>query len=441
MAFKVGFSKIEISPPVVGDLSIPILGFWWERAKAYWEVHDPLYARAACFMDGDQFVVISMDAFGDGIGLTDSIRALASAKTGIPYENIMVCSTHTHTAPETYGLCWNSVDEKWLTWVAKRVAAAVEEAKHRVEPAMMHVATARMEGLVVNRRATYVTERVAKGEAQLSFEELARSTDMDENLYVFTFIGADKSPVGTLVNFACHPVIMQTMPMISSDYAGFVAEKAEKMTGATTLYLNGPCGDINPACGDTGNYDDVVELGTRLVSHVHKITSNVDMASTVKGSIQLSARQSVIEVRRRDLPNKEMILKEKERIEREIASRSTTPPPREDSLGAALFNIQEKLSLYELHESFDAEVQAFSLGPHSIVGIPGELFACLGRDIRMAKRDTILIATLANKILGYIVPREAFVVGGYETELSRWSRLEPGSGEEIRDAAVKLLRS
>ncbi|MBO3803710.1 MAG: neutral/alkaline non-lysosomal ceramidase N-terminal domain-containing protein [Candidatus Brockarchaeota archaeon] len=441
MAFEAGFSKVEISPPVVGDLSIPILGFWWERAKAYGEVHDPLYARAACFRDGDRFTVVSMDAFGDGIGLTDSIRKLASEKTGIPREKIMVCSTHAHTAPETYGLCWNAVDGRWLDWVAERVASAVEEAERRLELATMRVATARTEGLVVNRRASYVMERVAKGEARLSPEEIARSTDLDENLYAFTFLGADRSPVGIIVNFACHPVIMQTVPVISSDYAGFVAEEAEKLTGATTLYLNGPCGDVNPACGDTGNYSDVVALGTRLASCIQRIANNFDKASQVEEPVRLSARRAVAKVRRRGLPRKEELLEEKERLEGEIAARSMVPPPREDGLGAALFSIREKLTLYEMPEAFDAEVQVFSFGPHSIVGIPGELFACLGRDIRMAKRGVVQIATLANKILGYIAPREAFAAGGYETQPARWSRLAPGSGEEIRDAAVKLLRS
>ena len=438
MVLKVGFSKVDITPPVDSGLSIPILGFWWERAKAYQDIHDPLYARVAYFQNDDQFIVVSMDSIGDGIGFTDSIRQLTSKRMGIPREKIMISCTHTHTAPETYDLCWHPVDKKWLEEMTKRVAAAIEGAHRKMECATVHCETALTEGLVKNRRADYVRKKVT----ELMPDELARSIDLDERLYVMAFLGSDRLPIGLLVNFACHPVIMQTAPTISADYTGFVAEEVEKRIDAPALYLNGPCGDVNPACGDTRNYGDVVALGTRLSSHIQGIVESIRTKPSDKESNHLLARQTAIGVQRRDLPQKEILLGEKERYEREVKARSVVPPAYEDALGAALFSVREALTLYEKPEHYEAEVQVFSLGPYAIVGIPGEFFTCLGRDIRKESKNTILIATLANRMLGYIAPHEAFTVGGYETEsLARWSRLAPGSGETIRNAAIQMLRS
>jgi hypothetical protein len=440
VALSVGFSKADISPRVVGDLTIPILGFWWERAKVYEGVHDPLYARAACIKGDDEFVIVSLDAIGDGIGLTDSIRDLASERTGIPREKVMISCTHTHTAPETYGLCGHTVDERWLEEAADKVAFAIVQAYRNLEPATMRVGTARTEGLVVNRRALYVEERVRTGEVRLSPEEAARSIDADEDLCVCAFLRADGSLIGMTVNFACHPVIMQTAPIISADYAGFVAEEAERRTGATTIFLNGPCGDINPACGDTRNYDDVVALGLKLATHVLQVVESFHTGPNDGERIRISTRRVVAEVRRRALPPKGAFIAKREELEAEIRTRDVSPPPNEDTLGAALFEVREALSLYEAPDCYDAEVQVFTLGPYAIIGIPGELFTCLGRDIRGRGAGNALIATLANRMLGYIAPQEAFRVGGYEAgSLARWSRLAPGSGEIIRDAAIGVL--
>jgi neutral ceramidase len=406
----------------------------------YEGVHDPLYARAACIKGDDEFVIVSLDSIGDGIGLTDSIRNLASERTGIPREKVMVSCTHTHTAPETYGLCGHTVDERWLEDAANKVAFAIVQAYRNLEPATMRVGTTRTEGLVVNRRARYVEERARTSEVRLSPEDAARSVDADEDLRVWAFLRADGSLIGMTVNFACHPVIMQTAPIISADYAGFVAEEAERRTGATTIFLNGPCGDINPTCGDTRNYNDVVALGLKLVKYILQVVENFPTGSNDGERIRISTRRAIAEVRRRALPPKGAFIAKREELEDEIRTRGATPPPHEDTLGAALFEVREVLSLYEDPNCYDAEVQVFTLGPHAIFGIPGELFTCLGRDIRVRVAGDALIATLANRILGYIAPQEAFRVGGYEVgSLARWSRLAPGSAEIICDAAIGLL--
>ncbi|HMO83936.1 MAG TPA: hypothetical protein PKC18_03350, partial [Lacipirellulaceae bacterium] len=86
------------------------------------------------------------------------------------------------------------------------------------------------------------------------------------------------------------------------------------------------------------------------------------------------------------------------------------------------------------------EVQAFQLSSSvAAVALPGELFAELGLAIkRRSPYATTLVFELCNDYPGYIPTRRAFAEGGYEPANSK---LEPGGGERLVDAAVALLKA
>jgi hypothetical protein len=86
------------------------------------------------------------------------------------------------------------------------------------------------------------------------------------------------------------------------------------------------------------------------------------------------------------------------------------------------------------------EVQAFRLSDDvALVGLPGEIFVELGLAIQAQSpfKNTIVIE-LCNDTPGYVPTRKAFAEGSYETVNSR---VEPGGGEMLVDAAVKLLKA
>jgi len=85
-------------------------------------------------------------------------------------------------------------------------------------------------------------------------------------------------------------------------------------------------------------------------------------------------------------------------------------------------------------------LQVIRLGDLALVGIPGELFARLGLEIRRRSpfRHTCIIG-LANAYLGYIPDRKAYADGGYQTWAAWQSAMEVGTGEAIVDKAVAML--
>ena len=91
-------------------------------------------------------------------------------------------------------------------------------------------------------------------------------------------------------------------------------------------------------------------------------------------------------------------------------------------------------------ETKETEVQVLSVGNDlAIVGLPGEVFAELGMAVRERSPfwQTLVIG-LANEAIGYVPTRRAYEEGGYEVTSSR---LAPGGGEALVEAAIELLEA
>ena len=102
-SIKAGFSRVNINPP----MGIPIRGYYKPRfAEA---VLDDLYVNVLALECGEvRTLLISIDHCGIEQVLNRELRKGASEVTGIPMENIILSSTHTHTGP---ALEINSKDE------------------------------------------------------------------------------------------------------------------------------------------------------------------------------------------------------------------------------------------------------------------------------------------------------------------------------------------
>ena len=101
--FSAGAAKIDITPPLnVGILMSSIEGKW----SPFKAIRKPLYARVVVLTAGTQQVaIVSLDL----LGLTDTSvggweRFKRSLGEIIPKDNIIIHSTHTHSAPETLAL-------------------------------------------------------------------------------------------------------------------------------------------------------------------------------------------------------------------------------------------------------------------------------------------------------------------------------------------------
>src|ERR1700694_6224947 len=100
-------------------------------------VHDDLHARALVLDDGETAVaIVSCDLMGVDRHLVAEARELASKRTGIPAEHIVIGGTHTPAGP--VGLAFQ-IDEQLLDVTARHIAGAITTAYKSRRPAALKI--------------------------------------------------------------------------------------------------------------------------------------------------------------------------------------------------------------------------------------------------------------------------------------------------------------
>ena len=190
---------------------------------------------------------VTLDAAGTGNLIQKGIKTTVSKATGVPIDNILVGSTHSHSAPDLQGL-WGGVpatwlsctpeeaaligcgeDDKWTGGLYQRAAAAAKRAKDQAVKVRLETATQE-----VNLNGTRSPKAVPD-----------MTTDQALTVLRAVALGTDET-VATLVQYAAHPTILGSDNRLThSDYVNATLRTVEKALGGRALYYNGPIGDAS----------------------------------------------------------------------------------------------------------------------------------------------------------------------------------------------------
>jgi neutral ceramidase len=408
--FSVGAGRVEITPP----LEVPYLSFA-PRHQAFAAVHDPLTARTIAISDGRRRgAVVSAEAIGfintalgEGRDFTAEVRAEVERRTGIPAEAVMLAAAHVHSSPDSIDirpLRGTAAGAAWLEGLIDKIGSSAEKAQGAMFEAALRIGQADFPGYSKNRRGEDCLDTVATA---LLFE----SPDSRRKILV--------------VNYACHPVIVQAQDRISADYVGVMTRKLEGDVAGleACLFLQGACGDIDPAVGDTRDFADVDRMGTALAGKVTEILSGMRENGHAAEPVLFRHAAEHLELPSRPLPSAEDV-------------NSLVTGENRLWLGDELAE-----RLLEGERPFPAELQVMRLGDALLAGVSGEPFCRTGKAIREMTRPLIGIPVgYANGYVGYIVPPESWPRGGYEVEPGPWSKVAPESHALILEALRRLLR-
>ena len=194
--------------------------------------------------------------------------------------------------------------------------------------------------------------------------------------------------------------------------------------GFTLLFGTGTCGDIN--------HIDVTKK-ERLKTE----TIGRTLAETVKAASLKTVATPALAVRREIVraPLQQYDAGKKAWAREAIRKVGTRELPFLKQVEAY------KILAVEMREgdTLPLEVQVFRLSKDvALVGLPGEVFVDLGLAIKKASPfATTLVVELCQDAPGYIPTTKAFKEGSYETVNSR---VAPGGGEMMAEAAVRLLK-
>ena len=422
-------------------------------------VHDPLHAKALVFRQGDRrAALVIADLIAITPGLSSEVRTLIAAGTGIPFSHIIVAATHTHTGPEYRDAMESYVARKragtatpedeagYLPRLVRGIAQAAIDADAAARPVQLQTAVGEARGISFNRRF-YLRNGVVRMNPGLRNPDVVRPAgpvDPDVNVLLLRPAGGG-APIASLTVFANH---LDTVgdTAFSADYPYYLSGMLRQTFGPSfvSIFGTGTTGDINHVDVNGGPGQKGHEAVTRRIGETlgRVVREEVQRARPVRHP-SLDVRSEYVYAPLQEYTDAELAW---------AKSGSTEPfyPERESQQAVRRRKI---LVLEELRRSGAAipptvgterwrlplEVQVIRLGEDAaIVGLPGEVFVELGMAIEKASPFArTYVIELTNVNIAYVPTREGFAQGDYEAVASR---VAPGGGEMLVDAAVRLLR-
>lgn len=437
---KAGVAVSDITPPIPFRMS----GYFTERLST--GTKDPLHAKALVLQQGhESAALVFCDVVGASHLIVGEARAKASAATGIPAANIAIAATHSHTGPLYYGALSDFLHQRnieklggdpydpmpYRATLVAQIVDAVVKAKADLKPVEMKSGYAIEDRLSFNRRFHMKDGSVAfnPGQQNPNIVRVAGPTDPQVGIVTFGAPGADK-PSAALVSFAMH---LDTVggAEYSADYPKYVEDVLRKQYGDvfTLLFGAGTCGDINHIDVKRLDRRDTATIGTMLGETVEKAIQGDTLASADEPT--LAVRSTTIDAALQSFSEGE-ISQARENMKL-VGTRDL--PFLAQVEAYKILDVQRRLG-----KSIALDVKAFRLSKDTaIVTLPAEVFVEIGLAIKAASPfKTTLVIELTNDSLGYIPTKKAFAEGSYETVNSR---IVPGTGEELVEAAMKLLKA
>ncbi len=438
MMLKVGIAKTEITPP----LGTQLAGYGDAHRPAE-EIHDPLYATAIVFEQGNiKAAHITLDLTVIGNDDIETIRKLSSEKSGISAENINVGVIHTHSAPRTFNFDgWGNKDEKYIATLIPKVAQVVKNAADLTMSVKVGIATTKTE-VGINRRS--VQEYNEYGFRVSPYDD----NPYDSTMTVVRFESTENDKtVATLIHASAHATAMGINRLVSRDWPGVMIDRVESQTKAPVIFINGSFGDTGPRTNmlvDKGKFSagagdgihSVYEVGYRAASDAlwtHQSIKHFLADSDVKlGILTENIKLSVAPLA--DIEEAKKQLEEWE--------------ARKDESGTGKCNYRYWKRVIEAHSKppithYDFSQTIIAIGPIALVPIPGEPFTSINLRIRKhSPFQYTLISGGTNGAFCYIPDREARHRGGYETWVSRGTLtylLAENIDDVLVEENVKLL--
>ncbi len=434
---KAGFAAVDISPRkpcfLVGYPHV-------ERTST--GIHDPLYASAACLGEGcGTLLLISLDILIISPATASELRRKIEAATGIPYANMLIACTHTHSGPQCADmLAWKNdpvvppPDKDYMNFLQAKVVEVAEKAAAARSEAEVAVTSAMVSGAGCNRHSP----------------EGPRDPEIG---IIAARDGRTRKISGILVVYSMHPTVLhEDSKLVSSDFPAYARLCLKEKFGddAEVVYLTGPAGNQSPRYHVRGQTFAEAERIGRIAGEAAAAAVASLNDSDYSGEFMLKSASAKVALPSRKFPSvteaeqKLADAREKfRRLKEEDAGHGPVRTAECDVFGAeetlTLAKAQEDGLIRELVEKYSpAEITAFRIGGACIVGFPCELFVEYGLELKKKAPCKVFPVSLANgELQGYVVTKEAAALGGYEASNAVFA---PESGELMLSAALRLIR-
>jgi hypothetical protein len=427
--WRAGVSKVAITPAQ----AMPMAGFASRTHNSEGMIHD-LWAKALVLEDsaGKRAVMISSDLLGFPKVISDNIRNKLKAKFGLNRDQILLNSSHTHSAPvldaalvDIYILDKEQLESitRYSSLLEEQIVKLVGEGIKNLEPAELFIQNG-VTRFQVNRRNNNAVTLTQLSELQ------------GPNEYAVPVIKVlnSKGDIKAIAfGYACHPTVLNGY-QYSGDYPGFTQIELEKAhPGATALFFQGAGADQNPLPRNTVPL--ARQYGKELAAAVERVLEE-DMK---KIPSKLVTAYSELILPLDNLPTEADLIK--------ISKTSDVPYQKR----WAERILSELKAGSKMITSYPYPVQIWTIGNHPLVSLGGELVVGYAINVKQMLGPDAIVFGYSNDVMNYIPTSTILKEGGYEGDIAhvvyglpaKWQPgIEANILNEIRRLAIEagLLR-
>jgi neutral ceramidase len=415
------------------------------------KAHDPLHARCLVLDNGEtKIALVTCDSCMIPREIYDAAKKEASDATGIPTDHILCSATHTHTAVTVGPTFQSLVEEKYIAFLAQRIAQGIVQAHSQLEPARIGWAIGNNPRQVFNRRwflrpgisladpFDRGTDKVRMNPGANSKSLLQPAGPVDPEVPVLAVQAIDGRPIAMWANYSLHYVGGVPANSLSADYFGEFARQFSGLIDAhetkpafVAAMTNGTSGDINNINFFEGRarqlpFEQIRLVAADVAASAHVAYQRIEY----KDWVPLKMQETEIElgVRR---PDDEELARAKKLIT------EAGPGPWKDR---RLIYANETLDMAKYPATVKVKLQAIRIGGLGIVSSPCETFVETGLAIKkLSPLKPTFTIELANGYNGYLPTPEQHALGGYESWRAKSSYLAVGAEPKVRQTLLKLL--
>lgn len=430
LGFRVGYHKVNITP----DSPTGLAGYGNVDERKHTEVLDYIYLSCVAIADENDNKVLLFSA--DLCSIKDvsvaSYRSKLSGLLGIPGENMIFNSSHTHSAPYADGIA---------PIMDKAVVEAAEGALEDLKPATMYFGKAETNGINFVRHyymndGSVVTDNHGSSKGKTY---AGHCTDADQEMRILQFKREGGKDV-ILANWQSHPHITggSTKTQLSADIIGAFRTNMENDLDCHFSYFQGGAGNINPTSRikeENVNSEKNWKVHGQMLADTAKMALQ-NMTQLQTGPIKVKAEIYSCPTNKADLDK--VVLAGEVRAYYEAGHTIGETATFAQSIGLqSLYHANAIGSRGGLGDAFDIEIEAMSWGEFGWAMGPYEMFDTSAKFIRDNSPFSYTFASgYTNGGNGYFPTIECFEYGAYEADTAK---IACGTAEAVADRFVEML--
>lgn len=254
----VGVARKDITP----DFPVRLSGFGFRRTESE-GVYQKIWAKAIAIGETDPAILLCVDNLGVSAALGDQLAKRLESSQVKPHR-LVLCATHTHTAPMLSGVC--------PTLFGLPIPADHQKQVERYTAFFLDQLEAVVKAALADRQPALLGW--GKGYSSLAKNRRTNGGPVDQELLVLTVRNPRGDLRGILVNYACHAVTL-SHNKVGGDWPGFAQQAIEDaFPGAICLVAIGCGADSNPSSGVTGDKVDIASRqGLAMAREVKTVLS------------------------------------------------------------------------------------------------------------------------------------------------------------------------